>query len=104
MSVTRATPRPRGDNGPQNHDLSMALLGRLDSTRVELAHGLRIARAKLGKFGVRADLGKDFPRPRAFRPLRALEHHGDALHVVEAEGILRTLSEQQPRAAGNGNL
>ena len=55
------------------------------SQRLPFAQRLRVARRHVGIFGVAADGGEDFPRPRAFGAGGLLDHDGDAGHVVQPE-------------------
>ena len=53
------------------------------SQRFPFAQRLRVARGHVGIIRIGADALGNLPRARALRPLGALRHYGDALHVIE---------------------
>ncbi len=75
--------------------------------RLQLVQHGGITGRNVREGSIAADIGRIAPRARALHQaaaLRLLHHHGDALHVVEREGIRRRFALPQVEAAGDRHL
>ena len=77
---------------------------RRHAARVELADSFCIARAQAGEIGIGADIGKNFPRPRAFIACRRPCHHGNTEHLVQTKSVIRTCVIAPACGAGDGDF